>query len=76
MQMMQSLSPGTNGVAYANVPTCYSVTVPRWYVSVASSLDTRTKPWAKSASQTIWRMQWEAIPNCSDPVPPPCRWCS
>ena len=30
-----------------------------------SGRQNRTKTWSNSASQTIWRMQGEAIPNCS-----------
>ena len=63
---MQPSSSGANETMYENVPTCDVVTVPQWYTSVTSSLDTQTKPWARSASQTAYRMQGKSIPNCSD----------
>ena len=66
MQTMQHSSPGANGMTYANVPTCYDVTVPWWYAYVVSSLDTRTGPWTESASQTACRVRGKSLPNCSN----------
>ena len=64
--MMQPLYPGADGMTYENVPTCDSVTVPRWYASVMFSLDTQTRPWTGSASQTTCRMQGKDLPNYSN----------
>ena len=33
---------------------------------MTSRLDTRTRPWARSVSQTAYRMRGKALPNCSD----------
>ena len=53
-------------MTYTYAPTCDGVTVPRWYESVTSSLDTQTVPWDGSASQTACRMRGKALSNCSD----------
>ena len=68
MQIILLLSPGANGMMYANAPTCAGLTVPRWYASVTSSFDTWTGPWTGSASHTACRMQGKVRPNCSDYV--------
>ena len=60
MRKMQPSSPGADEMTYANAPTCNGVTVPRWYASVTSRLDTWTGPWSRSASQTAWRMRGKA----------------
>ena len=66
MQMIFPLSPGADGMTYANAPTCAGLTLPRWYMSVTSSLETRTGPWTRSASHTDCRMRGKDRTNCSD----------
>ena len=45
MQMILPLSPGADGMTYANMPTCTGLTVLLWYASVMSSLGTHTGTW-------------------------------
>ena len=52
MHMMQPLSPGANGVTYANAPTCNSLTVLQWYAPITSSLDTQ-----------VLTLDWFRLPN-------------
>ena len=66
MQIIFSSSPGSDGMTYANAPTCAVLTVPQWYASLMSSLVTRTKPWTGSASHTTCRMRGKARPNFND----------
>ena len=68
MHIMQPSSPGADETTYANAPTVDGVTVPRWYISVVCSLDTRTVPWAGSAYQRACRMRGEALLNFSNSV--------
>ena len=42
MHMTRPLSPGADGMTYTNAPTYDGLTVPRWFVSVNSNLDTWT----------------------------------
>ena len=49
-----------------SAPTCAGLTVPQPYVSITSSLETRTRPWTGSASHTTYMMQEKAQPNCSE----------
>ena len=66
MQIMQPSSSGADGIMYINAPTCDILTVPRWYASVMSKFDTRTRPWTRSASQNACRMRGKTLPNCSN----------
>ena len=66
MQMIHTLYYGYDGMTYENAPTCHGLTVPRWYASVTSSLDTWIVPWNGSAPQTACRVWGKALPNCSD----------
>ena len=64
MHMMIKSSSGTNNTTLANAPTWDVYIVPWWYSSITSSLDTRTGPSYRSASQIAWRMCGQAFPNC------------
>ena len=66
MQIIQPSSPGADGMAYANMPTCNSVMVTCWYEYVTSRLDTQTGPRSGYASQTACRIRGKALPNCSN----------
>ena len=65
-QMIFLSSPGANEMAHENMPTCAVLTVPWWYASMTSSLETQTRTWAGSASHTACRIRGKAWPNCSD----------
>ena len=66
MTIMTPSYYGTDGTTYANAPSWDSTRVPRLYVSVMPSFDTRMGPSQRSASHIDWRIQGEALPNCID----------
>ena len=66
IQTMHPSYPGNDRAAYSNSLTCNGVTVPRWYASMTSRLDTRTVPWTSYAPQTSYRMRGKATPKCSN----------
>ena len=64
MQTVYTLSPGADGMTYANSPIYDGLMVQWWHTSVTSISDIRTGPWTGSAYQTTCRMREKFLPNC------------